>query len=98
MKRIMKFYLPLFVGLCIAIAVPANVQPVSAQIQGGAPTLGSPAPPPQETREEKRKKSVACTRAATEKKLKGKDRSDFLKACNATPYSEPFTPPDWPQQ
>jgi hypothetical protein len=92
----MKFYLPLFAGLCIGIAVPANVQPASAQIQGSSPTLGSRAPPPQETRAEKRKKSAACTQAAREKKLKVRERRDFLKACNAKPYNEPFTPPDWP--
>ena len=92
----MKFYSFLFVGLCIGIAVPANVQLASAQMQGGAPTLGSQAPPPQETRAEKRKKSAVCTHAASDKKLKGKDRQAFLKACNAKPYSDPFTPPDWP--
>lgn len=92
----MKFYSLLFVGLFVGIAVPANVQPASAQMQGGAPTLGSQAPPPPETRAEKRKKSAACTHAASEKKLKGKDRRAFLKACNAKPYSDPFAPPDWP--
>jgi hypothetical protein len=94
----MKFYLPLFAGLFIGIAIPANVHPASAQIQGGAPTMGTSMPPPQETSEEKHKKSAACTQAAKDKKLKGKDRTGFLKACNAKPYSEPFTPPDWPQQ
>jgi hypothetical protein len=92
----MKFYSLLFAGLCIGIAVSANVLPASAQMQGGAPTLGSRPPPAQETRAEKRKKAVACTHAASEKKLKGKDRQAFLKACNAQPYSDPFTPPDWP--
>jgi hypothetical protein len=92
----MKFDLPLLAALWTGVAVLANVQPASAQIQGGAPTLGSPHPPPQETRAEKAKKSAACTQAAKEKKLTGKDRADFVKACNATPYSDPFTPPDWP--
>jgi hypothetical protein len=94
----MKLYLPLFIGLCIGIAVPANVQPASAQMQGGAPTVGArpPVAPPQETRAEKRKKSAVCTQAARNKKLKLKDRTAFLKACNAKPYSDPFTPPDWP--
>jgi hypothetical protein len=92
----MKFYSLLFVGLCISIAVPANVQPASAQMQGGSPTLGSRPPAPKETRAEKRKKATACMHAANDKKLKSKDRQAFLKACNATPYSDPFTPPDWP--
>jgi len=92
----MKWHSLLLVGLCIGIAIPANVRPASAQMQGGGPTLGARPPAPQETRAEKRKKSTVCTHAASDKKLKGKDRQAFLKACNAKPYSDPFTPPDWP--
>ena len=61
-RRIMKFYSLLFVGLCIGIAVPANVQPASAQMQGGAPTVGSPMPPPKETRAERSAKKRRLVR------------------------------------
>ena len=95
-----KLYLPLFACLCAWIFVSSGFQSASAQIQGSGPTVGNPGPPkpppPPESRAQKKQKSSACTKAANDKGLKGKDLRDYLKSCNAMPYSDGFTPPDWP--
>jgi hypothetical protein len=92
----MKLHL-LFLGLSASIVMASEV--VHAQVQGGAPTMGtclSCGKAPKETRAQKREKSAACTAAAKQKGLKDKDRTTYLKACNNTAYSSPFAPPDWP--
>ena len=94
-----KLYLSLFACLCAWIFVLSGVQLAERQIQGSGLTAGNPGPskphPLPESRAQKQKKSAACNKAANDKGLKGKDRRDYLKSCN-TPYSDPFTPPDWP--
>jgi hypothetical protein len=95
-----KLHLSFFACVCAWICISSSVQFASAQIQGHGMFLGNPGPPKPhplpETRAQKQQKSSACNKAASDKGLKEKDRTDYLKSCNETPYSDPFTPPDWP--
>ena len=95
-----KLYLSLFACMCAWICILSGVQFARAQIQGSGMTAGSPGPPKPhplpETRAQKQKKSSACNKAASDKGLKEQDLRAYLKSCNETPYSDPFTPPDWP--
>ena len=82
---------------CGSLPAPAQIQPGGMTAGSRCPTCGGVAPV-HETAAQRRQKATICAKAASDKGLKGKDRVDFLKLCNGTPYSEPFTPPDWPRK
>jgi hypothetical protein len=81
----------------LALVLALGVVPdgaVIAQIQSGAPTLGTGMPPENPT--DVRRKTAACNTAANKHKLRGPDRKKYLDQCMSTRYSKDFKPPDWP--